>query len=263
MKNILRYSKGLIYLYFTAYSLIVFELTISICLILRGRETCDTLINTLTVQLARLYRLIYRVLHGTRVIIDTSIQLPSHQSHLVLSSHKGASDFFVLPLLLPTPPRFIAKQELGKAFPIVNIPTISKILTVQNHALIDRNNTLDSLKKIKYFCHLQTVRKNNILLFPEGTRHKATATKPFFSSSIKLILKTRNIPIVLVALSNGHKIDSFFNVPPNITLRAKIMGIHTLENFHTLEKDIEQFRNTIDTQLLEWEKEDNEANKTS
>ena len=261
MKHILRYSKGLIYLYCLAYSIILFELIISLCYLILGRDTCDIVIDKITIKLAKLYRFIYRALHGTRVIIDTSTQIPLNQSHLILSSHKGASDFFVLSLLLSKPPRFIAKQELRKLIPIINIPTISKTLTIQNHALINRANAIDSLKKIQYFCKLQTYRGNNMLLFPEGTRYKAILTKSFFLPAIKIILRTKKVPIALVALSNGHKVNSFFNVSPNITLRAKVIGIYTIENLNELEYNIKKFRNIIDIQLAQWEKEDEDTVK--
>ncbi len=138
------------------------------------------------------------------------------------------------------------------------VPGYSLGIRLVNYCSIDRALKLRTIKRIQEYVENYLEKKQHIIFFPEGTRHKEVVTKSFITSAIKIILRKKNVPIVLVAASNGHKVDSFLKVESNVTMRIKALGVFSIKNTgnQALVAEIERFRSLIDEQLLQWEKID-------
>ncbi|XP_060083731.1 uncharacterized protein LOC132562982 [Ylistrum balloti] len=237
-----------------ALSIFSAHAVIACTLLCFGRRCCEKLISMIFLQHSKLFAFVHRITYGTKVIIDTPPSLPS--PHLILCNHKGTSDFFLAHLIFRERKlRFIAKQELLKAIPLMGIPAYSIGMRLLGYCFIDRSHSLSSLKAVQKFIQRHTAQNHDILLYPEGTRHKAAQTKEFFSSAIKLILRAQHMPVVLVALGNGHTIVSFLRRKYATTLRAKVLGVFHVQDSRDIENDVRKFRSAIDAQLDKWEHE--------
>lgn len=258
MGKIVRYTRLLFVLCITYGLLVYMHICAAILIMLYDRKKCSKKLDKCGIFAGKNIRLIHRLIYNTKFKIESNIVLPHDQSHLIIANHKGTSDCITTALLFRNNAiRFIAKESLAKTIPITGIPFYSIFLRLQDHCLINRSRVLDSLKQIKQFTRLHVAEKNNIVIFPEGTRYKQHhLTKEFFSSAIKLILKTAEIPIVVVALGNGDKVDALINYKANSTLRAKILGIFHLKKTDNLVERVNFFRQLIDDQLQLWKEED-------
>lgn len=122
-----------------------------------------------------------------------------HKSYIVCSNHTSNLD---IPALYKTglSLKFIMKKELLKLYPPVFYPA-----KWTDHICIDRSNTEDSIKQLK-FAGEQMIEKNySTVVFPEGTRNKTDELfLPFKSGAFHMAVET-DIPILPIAIIGPKK----------------------------------------------------------
>jgi 1-acyl-sn-glycerol-3-phosphate acyltransferase len=108
---------------------------------------------------------------GVRVRLHNSEQMRSDRAQVYVANHMSWFDVFTLAAILPRP-KFIAKAELGR------IPLFGRASRACGMIFIDRDNRKaafagyeDAARRIK--------RGASIVVYPEGTRGKEYALRPF------------------------------------------------------------------------------------
>lgn len=117
-------------------------------------------------------------------------------------------------------PKFISKMELGRGW-----PSVSFNLRNGGNLLIDRQNPRQSLPALtKFGIHIANVN-GTAVIFPEGTRSKTGALKPFSTTGLKVLLK--NMPdavLVPITINNSWRLlkYGFFPVNTGVKISVKV-----------------------------------------
>lgn len=156
---------------------------------------------------------------GTSVRFNNPISFPKDRTLVFVSNHQSTYD--IPPLiwfLRHYLPKFVAKKELGKG-----LPSISYHLRKGGNVLIDRKDSVGSLKAIKAFC--KNVRANgwSIVIFPEGTRTRNGQPKPFQRGGLKIILE--EVPdalLVPISINNSWKLVKWKYFPMPLGVKISI-----------------------------------------
>ena len=103
------------------------------------------------------------------------------------------------------------------------LPSISYHLRKGGNVLIDRKDSVGSLKAIKEFC--KNVRANgwSIVIFPEGTRTRNRQPKPFHRGGLKIILEEiPNALLVPISINNSWKLVKWKYFPMPLGIKINI-----------------------------------------
>lgn len=147
---------------------------------------------------------------GTRFRFNNAYSIPKNTPLIVVANHQSMYD--IPPLIWyfrKHHPKFISKKELGKG-----IPSVSYNLRHGGSVLIDRKDGLKSLNEIKAFA--KKVAKNNwtAVIFPEGTRSRNGAPKPFKEKGLKtLFAHMPEAVVVPVSINNSWKLLKYGKFP--------------------------------------------------
>ena len=171
------------------------------------------------------------------------IYTPNHQSNL---------DWMILLSILPLPFRFIIKKELFK------IPIFGLLLKGCGYFSIDREvkkKAYDTLTKV-----IDIVKKESIVIFPEGTRTHDGNVEKFKRGGLLLAFKVGS-PIIPVAISGSFKILPRYTwiITPG-KLSVKIGPPISFEEYKAINKEnyqkaINKVRDVVITMLSELERE--------
>ncbi len=134
--------------------------------------------------------------------IDFEVSGEAHmhpeQAYVVVANHTSYMDVPAMFALLPRPPQFIAKRELGR------IPFVGTALRWGRHILIERGNrssARDSLEQAA--SHVRTGAA--VMVFPEGTRGTADEVAKFKTGAFRLA-KAAGAAILPVGISGTRRI---------------------------------------------------------
>jgi len=165
-----------------------------------GRNAHDKVVATLNYFLSKALLIL-----GGRIKFINFKPVPTDVPVIIVSNHQSMWD--IPPIMWKfrkNHPKFIAKKSLAK-----NIPSISYNLKYGGSVTIDRNNSEESVEKIKQFAKYINDNKYAACIFPEGTRSRDGKIKPFKVGGIKALLtEIPNALIVPVAIKNTGKIDN-------------------------------------------------------
>ncbi len=116
-------------------------------------------------------------------------------SAIYLSTHQSILDYPILSLLIKRH-LIVAKVNLG-AVPFVS--SISNLVGVRYFA----GKSLDEVSKIYQEFEEMLLKENNIIFFPEGTRHTGEKLEPFKRGAFRLSVKTDKpiVPVVIEGLT--------------------------------------------------------------
>lgn len=132
---------------------------------------------------------------GVRVRVEGLENVP-HGTAIYCANHQSAMDIPILFVYLPVPFRFLAKR------PLFRLPFLGWHLSRSGHIPVDRDQPRKSLKS--YDQAAERIRSGvPVVLFPEGTRSRDGALKPFKRGSFYLALQA-GVPIVPITL-NGTR----------------------------------------------------------
>ncbi|MEG0283601.1 MAG: 1-acylglycerol-3-phosphate O-acyltransferase [Erysipelotrichales bacterium] len=173
--------------------------------------------------------------------------LANNEGAILLSNHQDNLDIFLLIKALDKPIRFVAKKELFK------IPLFQNYMKLSHSYLLDREDPRQGLKVLKNVIKDVNNDNKNVVIFPEGTRSKASLMSSFNTGLFNVIRKSKK-PIIPVyinnSFSNKNKIfivfgnpiypSSFNNLKP-IELKEKVYHKITLLKKNYI-KDIKKYR---------------------
>ena len=141
--------KSLSYLFSSIYYLVFGSILVFfhplqvICFQLFGVRMQSRVVSTLNFWLIRCLGLL-----GTRVQFNNPHTFPKGRTLVFVANHQSTYDIPpIIWFLRRYQPKFVAKKELGKG-----LPSISYHLRNGGNVLIDRKDSVGSLKAIKQFC---------------------------------------------------------------------------------------------------------------
>jgi 1-acyl-sn-glycerol-3-phosphate acyltransferase len=161
------------------------------------------------------------LLSGTRYEVEGREHLTPGQSYIVVMNHQSlldiamASDF-----LEPLEPRYVSKIEIARG-----IPGVSYNLTRGGSACIDRGDSGQALSAIADLARRAKAEGFSVVIFPEGTRSKTGAMKPFRPAGLATLVKHAPGFPVLPVTSSGGSFLFRHNLRPierNVTLGFRI-----------------------------------------
>lgn len=111
--------------------------------------------------------------------------LPTDRPLLIISNHQSMHDIPGLSWFFRQHhPKYVSKIELG-----TGIPSVSYNLRHGGSVLINRKNPRQALPAMQQFARYIEQNCYAAVLFPEGTRGRTGAPKPFATRGIKIMLK--------------------------------------------------------------------------
>ncbi|HAS38896.1 MAG TPA: 1-acyl-sn-glycerol-3-phosphate acyltransferase [Microscillaceae bacterium] len=180
-------------------SLVFFELVQRVAYFGFGYQTHKRSIDALQLCLINSLRVV-----GTRFRTKRLPQkLPTDRPLIIISNHQSMFD---IPLLIwifrRNHPKFVSKKELGKG-----IPSISFNLKYGGSVLIDRKDREQATAKIGELGQYIEKHNRTACIFPEGTRSRDGALKPFKTTGIKTLLQHAPSALVVpVAISGSWEL---------------------------------------------------------
>lgn len=142
-------------------------------------------------------------LTGSRFVVRGKENVAPHQNYIVVMNHQSlldismASDF-----LEELSPRYVSKVELARG-----IPGVSYNLKHGGSALIDRKQPGQAHAAIADIARRVRDERLSVVIFPEGTRSKTGAMKPFKPGGLHtLIAGAPGVPVLPVTSYGGSRI---------------------------------------------------------
>ncbi len=124
------------------------------------------------------------------------------QPYIVVSNHQSILDIsMITEFLFHHSPRYVSKLELGRG-----VPGVSYNLRKSGSALIDRNDPRQAHEELERVARRVKNSGWTVVIFPEGTRSKTGAMKPFRPSGLRtLVAGAPGIPVLPLTSSGGSK----------------------------------------------------------
>jgi 1-acyl-sn-glycerol-3-phosphate acyltransferase len=188
-----------------------------------------------------------RFLHvlGTTYQIKLSEDLPLNKPVIIVSNHQSMWDIPpIIWFLRSLHPKFISKKELGKG-----IPTISYNLKHGGSVLIDRANPDQATEEIKKIAQYISKYNRGVVIFPEGTRSRTGAPKPFKYKGLKTLFE--NAPhayVVPVSISNSWRLQRYGVFPIPLGTR---MTFHVHQAIKLADFEHEELIQKLEKQITE------------
>lgn len=205
MNKILGYIFSPVHYIFYGLTLLIFHPLQWICLKLGGYTAHKRCVDLLNLCLVATY-----YLGGIRVSYSNKYKLPLGRSLIFVANHQSMFD--IPPLiwyLRKYHAKFISKIELTRG-----IPSVSFNLKHGGGANIDRKDPKQSITELIRLG--QRMKDNNwsAVIFPEGTRSRTGAMKPFASAGVaSLLKKVPDAIVVPVAIENSWKAVQYGSYP--------------------------------------------------
>ncbi len=172
---------------------------------------------------------------GTRFSFENNFIIENNQPIIIVANHQSMYD--IPPLIWymrKYHPKFISKVELGKG-----IPSVSFNLRHGGSVLIDRKKPQQAVTAIKNFASYIETTKRAAVIFPEGTRSRTGAPKPFQKKGLLTLFE--NIPsatVVPITINNSWKTLRFGKFPMGLGahIKFKVHQPKKLSNFSNHEE---------------------------
>lgn len=239
MLKILSYPLTVIYAFCFLLTLLIFHPIQWFCLNVFGYQIHKKSVDALQWFLLRCLNIL-----GTRFTFNNPHNINTNQPLIIVANHQSMYDISpILWYMRKHHPKFISKIELGKG-----IPSVSYNLRHGGSVLIDRKNPRQSLPAITKFGEYIENNKRAAVIFPEGTRSKNGAPKPFQKRGLELLFK--NIPsalVVPISINNSWKTLRYGKFPMGIGTHIKFT-VHeplNLSEFNDTNALIEKIETTI------------------
>lgn len=147
---------------------------------------------------------------GTRYKFENTRDIPTDRSLIIVTNHQSMYDIPpIIWFMRKYHPKFVSKIELGKG-----IPSVSFNLRHSGSALIDRKDPKQSIEELQKLGKYIQKHNRSAVIFPEGTRSRTGAPKPFRTTGLKVLMK--NAPsalIVPISINNSWKLLRYGKFP--------------------------------------------------
>lgn len=215
MQKILAYPLSAVYYLMLGSTLVVFHIIQWLSFNLFGYQAHKKSVDALCFFLvANTYVL------GTRYKIKGLEKMPKDAPLIIAANHQSFYDITTIGWFMrKVHPKYVSKIELGKG-----IPSISYNLNHGGSVLIDRNNPKQSLSVIRELAQYIEKYKRSAVIFPEGTRSKTGAPKPFAESGLKILCKYAPSAYMLpVTVNNSWKMTKWGSFPLGIGNKLELI----------------------------------------
>ena len=215
MVKLLAYPLSVLYYLCFGIVLVIFHALQWVCLNVFGLKAHKISVDWLQFFLMRCLNIL-----GTRFSFENAYDIPINKPLIIVTNHQSMYDIPpIIWFMRKHHPKFVSKKELGKG-----IPSVSFNLRHGGSVLIDRKDPKGSIKAIKAFAN--NIQKNNwsAVIFPEGTRSRTGAPKPFKTKGLLSLMQ--NIPdglLVPITINNSWKILRYGKFP--LALGSKVQFI--------------------------------------
>lgn len=136
---------------------------------------------------------------GTWVKSTGEENIPKERNFILASNHESLLDIPAMTMTCPTYLYFIAKKELAK------VPFIGWGIWGAGMIFIDRKNKEKAMQSIKEAGEKATLKKKNIVSFPEGTRTKNDEIQMFRRGTF-ILSQQAKIDIVPCAVEGAREV---------------------------------------------------------
>lgn len=208
MKKLLAYPLSALHYLFFGLLLVIFHPIQWLALKLGGYSAHKKVLDFLNFWVVCTYYLL-----GNRVSFTNKQHLPENTPIIFVANHQSTYD--IPPLiwfLRKYHAKFISKIELTKG-----IPSISFNLKYGGGANIDRKDRKQALLEIAKLGQRMQQHKWSAVIFPEGTRSRNGALKPFAVGGIATLLKKApEALLVPIAIENSWKMVRWGKFPLGI-----------------------------------------------
>ena len=189
-------------------TLVVFHPIQWFCLNVFGYKAHKKSVDVLQLFLIRCLNVL-----GTRISFYNQYNIPIDQPLIIVANHQSMYDISpIMWYMRKHHVKFISKKELGKG-----IPSVSFNLRHGGSVLIDRKNPIQAVKAIENFSNYIENTKRAAVIFPEGTRSKNGAPKPFQRKGLLTLFQ--HIPsaiVVPITINNSWKMQQYGKFPLGI-----------------------------------------------
>ncbi len=152
---------------------------------------------------------------GARVEVEGADELDAASAYLFAANHQSIIDVPALFVALPPPLRFVVKRELRA------VPFLGWYIAAMGMVFVDRAGRRDAVKSMRRVPQILRAGQS-IACFPEGTRSRDGAIRPFKGGSFAMAIEA-GVPVVPVALigTGGVLPPHGFHVRPGV-IRVRV-----------------------------------------
>ena len=191
---------------------------------------------------------------GLRLSIDRHPAVKKSTGYIFVSNHQS---FFDVPIiggiLFSNFPKYVAKEELGRRFPFVSFN-----LRRGGSVLIDRGAGREAIRKIRDFARICQERGVSAVIFPEGSRSRNGALKPFKPvGSMQLIKAAPELEVVPITIDGSWRLltNRLFPIPFGTKVRIKFGEPIARQANEKTDEIVESVREVIAETLDGWRAE--------
>lgn len=208
MRKILAYPLTVLYFICFGITLVVFHPIQWISFNVFGYQAHKISVDWLQFFLMRSLNVL-----GTRFTFTNPYDIDTDQPLIIVANHQSMYDISpIMWYMRKHHPKFISKKELGKG-----IPSVSYNLRHGGSVLIDRKNPRQALPAIMKFGEYIEKNKRAAVIFPEGTRSKTGAPKPFQTKGLEMMMKkVPSATLVPISINNSWKMLRYGKFPMGI-----------------------------------------------
>jgi 1-acyl-sn-glycerol-3-phosphate acyltransferase len=162
-------------------------------------------------RIIRIWARMWLLASGTRLTVVGEENIDRDHSYVVVANHLSTLDIMTCLLAVPVPIRFLAKKELFQ------IPLFAQAMRAIGIIEVDRSARSAVHARVNEQAEQLIAAKRSLIIFPEGTRPRDGAMRPFKKGAFTMAISAR-LPIIPVTIQG-----SFEAFPPG---REWIHGGH-------------------------------------
>jgi len=215
-----------------------------------GRRPQEWVAGGLQVALVWVFRL-----SGMTLEVERSPKVEAGAPYLFIANHQSMFDIPILgSLLLRNFPKYVSKRSLSKW-----IPSISYNLRHGGNALIDRSDRAQATQAIRDLGLQVCERGVSAVLYPEGTRSRAGALRPFRpAGALALMEAAPHVPVVPVTIDESWRMlqNNLFPVPFGTKIHVRIGDPVARRDDEDPSTILQGVRKEIEETLERWRKPD-------
>lgn len=222
MKTLLSYLLTPIFYLCFGSVMVFFDPIQRISLNLFGHNAHDRVISIINYLLMGAMRVL-----GAQFEIKGHLNLPTDRPLIIAANHQSMYDMpGIFWYFRKHHPKFVVKKELAKG-----IPTISYNVRRGGTVTIDRQNPKQAIVAIYQLAHRIQQHKFAAVIFPEGTRSRSGAMKPFKPAGLQALLKKApDALLVPLTINNTYKFSYKGMFPLALGVKVSYYIHEPLEN---------------------------------